>query len=631
MQGSMKKELSITSILLFCIVSSLVAQTNNYLTFKALDGEVEIGLNSVTATPNIAYSKDGTNWMEWDWNKPNTKIKLEKEGELIYFKGNNSSGFSTNKKYVTFTFSNKIAASGSIMSLIDGKGEVKEIPNNYCFYKLFEGCSTLITAPDLTAETLKGYCYSNLFSGCTSLTYLKVNFTDWKIGSTSAIGSWLKDVKADGTLICPPTLNYKITKPSTWLINPHIVNIKTSEPANIKDIKDGAKYSDSATVSFSVTEKDGYEIELSAVGKTSNKSIEIKLNKTKYEFLMPLEDVELSVNFKLIPPQIYTITTDNHTTTNLEEASSTDLVKIYAEDLTNTGYELEKIFVNGKSINFYKYFCNFLMSDIKADVEITTQYKPINYKIKTGKNVYTEITTATAADQIEFTVDDRSAEDVILEGVKINGELIEIKDFKGTISMSDYISDITIEAVYAKYNAITTDENITEISHTKAQKGELIQFKIKPANEGFQPLVYVNSNQLLSQDNTNYSFSMFDNDVKITVEYQEIEKEDSDSQPIDNDKQDTEIPQKRKPTALNKVKVYPSVAKEGEYIIVSLENIDTEILTNSQLIICNLAGMKIQTIDNPQNIIKLTLSHGLYKGVLISSDKKYSFEFLITK
>lgn len=625
----MNKVFLITIILLLCFAHSLIAQENNYLTFKALEDDVEIVLNKFgTATPNISFSKDGTNWTEWDYSK----ITLEKEGDIIYFKGNNSAGFSTNKNYVTFSFSKNIAASGSIMSLIDEKGEVKEIPKNYCFYKLFEGCSTLVSAPDLTAETLKGYCYSNLFSGCSSLTYLKVNFTDWKIGSTSAIGSWLKDVKADGTLICPPTLNYKITKPSTWLINPHIVNIKTSEPANIKDIKDGTKYSDSATVSFSVTEKDGYEIELSAVGKTSNNSIEIKQNKTKYEFLMPLEDVELTVIFKLIPPQIYTITTDNHTTTNLTEAVNTDIVKIYAEDLTNTGYELDKIFGNGKSINFYKYFCNFLMSDYKKDVEITTQYKPINYKVKSGKYVFVDKNSATVEDTLFVSVDDLTSEGKIFEGVLVNGEEIDFEGFNDTIFMKDYISDVSIEAVYTKYHSLSIDNNITEISHTTAQKGDLIQFKISSANSGFEPLVYVNSRRLSSPDSINYSFSMFDNDVDIYVEYQEIIIEEPDTQE-DNEEEETEpeIIKKRNPTYKNKISTYPSPAKEGEPIVISLENIDNEQYTNHKIIIFNSNGQKVLTLDNPQLINKISLPQGRYKGVCISGAKTLKFEFLIIK
>ena len=35
---------------------------------------------------------------------------------------------------------------------------------------MFQGCTSLTTAPSLPATTLANYCYSNMFSGCTSLT-----------------------------------------------------------------------------------------------------------------------------------------------------------------------------------------------------------------------------------------------------------------------------------------------------------------------------------------------------------------------------------------------------------------------------------------------------------------------------
>jgi hypothetical protein len=35
---------------------------------------------------------------------------------------------------------------------------------------MFDGCTSLTTAPELKAETLAGYCYGHMFSGCTNLT-----------------------------------------------------------------------------------------------------------------------------------------------------------------------------------------------------------------------------------------------------------------------------------------------------------------------------------------------------------------------------------------------------------------------------------------------------------------------------
>ena len=41
---------------------------------------------------------------------------------------------------------------------------------NDCYYSMFEGCTSLTTAPELPATTLSYECYRNMFSGCTSLT-----------------------------------------------------------------------------------------------------------------------------------------------------------------------------------------------------------------------------------------------------------------------------------------------------------------------------------------------------------------------------------------------------------------------------------------------------------------------------
>ena len=41
---------------------------------------------------------------------------------------------------------------------------------NNCYSQMFEGCTSLTTAPELPATTLTSSCYSSMFSGCTSLT-----------------------------------------------------------------------------------------------------------------------------------------------------------------------------------------------------------------------------------------------------------------------------------------------------------------------------------------------------------------------------------------------------------------------------------------------------------------------------
>lgn len=39
-----------------------------------------------------------------------------------------------------------------------------------CYFSMFNGCESLTTAPDLPATALTNYCYANMFNGCTNLT-----------------------------------------------------------------------------------------------------------------------------------------------------------------------------------------------------------------------------------------------------------------------------------------------------------------------------------------------------------------------------------------------------------------------------------------------------------------------------
>ena len=38
-----------------------------------------------------------------------------------------------------------------------------------CYATMFNGCTSLVAAPELPATTLANYCYSGMFNGCTSL------------------------------------------------------------------------------------------------------------------------------------------------------------------------------------------------------------------------------------------------------------------------------------------------------------------------------------------------------------------------------------------------------------------------------------------------------------------------------
>ena len=144
-----------------------VSKGPNYLKFTAEEDNSTISLNDGTS-PDIKYSLNDGEWTQWDYSA----ITLN-TGDTIRMKGNNSDGFSTGSySYNTFNMSGKIGASGNIMSLLyedDFEGKLT-IPCDYCFCRMFLGCTALTTAPELPATTLVGGCYIGMFSNCTSLT-----------------------------------------------------------------------------------------------------------------------------------------------------------------------------------------------------------------------------------------------------------------------------------------------------------------------------------------------------------------------------------------------------------------------------------------------------------------------------
>ena len=175
---NMLKKLLIS--LFLCATSALYAA--NYLTFTAEEDGSSFGIqthdlsqknrsssDTLQRTPDVQYSLDGGK--TWAKLLADTLIPLKHKGDKALLRGNNPQGFSdTTNMHTQFVMTGRIAASGSVMSLIDNVGESVVIPNDYCFNALFTGCTSLTKAPELPATTLASRCYRFMFYGCTSLT-----------------------------------------------------------------------------------------------------------------------------------------------------------------------------------------------------------------------------------------------------------------------------------------------------------------------------------------------------------------------------------------------------------------------------------------------------------------------------
>ena len=180
----------------------------NYMTISALgDGEITItipaGIKSTYAT-SLSYSKDKSTWTDNIVDNTAKTISIPAtNGENVYLKGDALTWFDEEfYEGLNINSTANIDVSGNIMSLLYGdnftdkttlperctynfgslfSGNVNlinakdlELPattlENYCYSSMFEGCTSLTTAPALPATTLATYCYTSMFEGCTSLT-----------------------------------------------------------------------------------------------------------------------------------------------------------------------------------------------------------------------------------------------------------------------------------------------------------------------------------------------------------------------------------------------------------------------------------------------------------------------------
>lgn len=135
---------------------------NDYLTFTAVGDDMTISFEH-WKDMDLEFSLRGGEW------KPmfsNGSILL-KNGESVSFKGNDKVHEGSSFLQFKMSGEGKIAASGNVMSLL---GEDDDSCTEYGFYRLFEDCDKMISAPKLPATTLAEGCYFNMFNGCTGLT-----------------------------------------------------------------------------------------------------------------------------------------------------------------------------------------------------------------------------------------------------------------------------------------------------------------------------------------------------------------------------------------------------------------------------------------------------------------------------
>ena len=176
------------------------AYASQYLTIEALtSGTVTIRATYyVNLEKEISYSIDnGTTWTTMTTSETEQSFGNLNAGDKILLKGENAAyGNSYNQNRFGGTANVKIY--GNIMSLVYGDNFVGQTTLNTgynfnylfsqanvvnaenlilpattlttnCYRSMFNGCTSLTTAPKLPATTLERQCYAGMFQGCTSL------------------------------------------------------------------------------------------------------------------------------------------------------------------------------------------------------------------------------------------------------------------------------------------------------------------------------------------------------------------------------------------------------------------------------------------------------------------------------
>ena len=163
---------------------------------------------------SIDYSIDGG--LTWQHLSENDVITLS-DGEFVLLNGNNANGIGKldgeTIKYSTFVMTGSFEVSGNIMYLLNADEEITDVPE-YCFYKLFNGCESMVTAPTLPSRDLSEYCYYGMFSGCSSLNYVECYAISKS--ATDCVSGWLDGVATTGTFVSAPYADWEGKIPSTW-------------------------------------------------------------------------------------------------------------------------------------------------------------------------------------------------------------------------------------------------------------------------------------------------------------------------------------------------------------------------------------------------------------------------------
>lgn len=177
------------------------------LTFEAKTAGATVTLKKNSNAPAVSLQKS-TDGVTWTTYTVGAAITLNNVGDKVMFRASSTNTAfcifqKPNTYYHYFYITDECYIYGNIMSLLYKNNysttnslgstnyvfsylfsgcdklynhDVKSLLlpattlTDYCYERMFIGCTSLTKAPELPATTMKRYCYSHMFDGCSSLT-----------------------------------------------------------------------------------------------------------------------------------------------------------------------------------------------------------------------------------------------------------------------------------------------------------------------------------------------------------------------------------------------------------------------------------------------------------------------------
>ena len=230
------------------------------------------------------------------------------------------------------------------------------------------------------------------------------------------------------------------------------------------------------------------------------------------QFFMPGRDVEVYVQFKKISYNITLNTGDGGTAYVPDTAYYGDLVGVWI--YPSTGYELDKIKVNGKAISINSgYIFNMPAENVTVDVTFKKTVYNITVSDVTGRRVRVSSSTATYGDEILITATPNTGYEV--DYIKVNGSAISGDSFFMPAG------NVTIDVGFSKEDYSITvnagDGGSATVSSSKANYQDPITVNAVPDTGYEVDQIKVNGEVI-----SGTSFKMPAQNTKVDVTFKKI-------------------------------------------------------------------------------------------------------------